>query len=189
MNRGFQILLIASTAGFSWLGMMAVHELGHVLHAWLSGGTVVEVLLHPAAFSRTDVLPNPHPQFVAWGGAVWGCLIPLALWLAVRLAARPHTYLAAFFAGFCLIANGFYLAVGALWPNGDDAGAILKHGGDPWQPIAFGIVAVVAGFCLWHGLGPNFGLGSTQGKVDRRAAVGMAVALVLLMLLELVLGG
>jgi len=28
MDRCFQVLLIASTAGFSWLGMQAVHELG-----------------------------------------------------------------------------------------------------------------------------------------------------------------
>ena len=47
MNRFFQILLISSTLAFSWLGMMAVHELGHVTHLALSGGTVEKVVLHP----------------------------------------------------------------------------------------------------------------------------------------------
>jgi hypothetical protein len=37
MRRVHQIVLIVSTLVFSWLGMMAVHEAGHVLAAWLTG--------------------------------------------------------------------------------------------------------------------------------------------------------
>jgi hypothetical protein len=51
----------------SWLGMMAVHELGHVLHAWLSGAVVARVVLGPFEMSRTDLWRNPHPLFVAAG--------------------------------------------------------------------------------------------------------------------------
>ena len=32
-----QLILIGSLLPLCWLGMMAVHELGHVLHAWFSG--------------------------------------------------------------------------------------------------------------------------------------------------------
>ncbi|HUT13258.1 MAG TPA: hypothetical protein VMY42_22405 [Thermoguttaceae bacterium] len=185
MNRVFQVLLILSATGFSWLAMMAVHELGHVLHAWLSGGTVVNVVLHPATISRTDVWPNPHPLAVAWGGAVWGCLIPLGLLAAVRWAARSYAYLAAYFAGFCLIANGAYLAAGSLVSGpGHDAADILLYGGRRWPLIAFGLSCVAAGLYLWNGLGPKFGLGSAKGNVDRRAAVGVTLALLLLVIAE-----
>src|SRR5574340_1123428 len=102
-------MLIGSMLGLSWLGMMALHELGHVLHAWLSGGRVACVVLHALAFSRTDVAPNPHPLLVAVGGAVWGCLVPLGLLAVVHFTARRQAYLARWFAGFCLIANGVYL--------------------------------------------------------------------------------
>ena len=61
MNRFFQVLLIASTIGFSWLAMMAVHEFGHVLHLWVTGGTVDNVILHPLEISRTDPGKNPWP--------------------------------------------------------------------------------------------------------------------------------
>ena len=189
MNRCFQVLLIVSATGFSWLAMMVVHEFGHVWHAWLSGGTVVKVFLHPAAISRTDVSPNPHPLFVAWGGVVWGCLIPLGLLAAVRLAARSYAYLAAYFAGFCLIANGAYLTAGSFLHDGDDAGVVLSHGGAQWQLIAFGVSAFAAGLYLCSGLGPHFGLGPTGGKVDRKAAIGAALALLLLVVTELILGG
>ena len=50
--------------------MEAVHELGHVLAAWATGGLVTDVVLHPLTISRTDVRPNPRPLAVAWGGAV-----------------------------------------------------------------------------------------------------------------------
>jgi hypothetical protein len=72
-----RVLAVVFLLYASWLAMMAIHELGHVLHAWLSGGTVSLVYLRPFEFSRTDLSVNPHPQFVAWGGPLWGCVIPL----------------------------------------------------------------------------------------------------------------
>ena len=42
-ERAFQLLLIASTLALSWLGMMVVHEFGHVLFARLSGGALARV--------------------------------------------------------------------------------------------------------------------------------------------------
>jgi hypothetical protein len=51
-----------------WLLMQAVHELGHVLAAWATGGTVRKVVLLPWAFSQTQLAANPEPLVVAWGG-------------------------------------------------------------------------------------------------------------------------
>jgi hypothetical protein len=187
-DRALQAMLVLSAIGFWWLAMMAVHEAGHVIHAWLSGATVARLVLHPLSFSRTDLGANPHPLFVAWGGAVWGCLIPLALLALVRLAAKPGAWLARFFAAFCLIANGAYLAGGTLFApgGGDDAGVLLAHGAAPWQLVAFGLPAVVAGLWLLDGLGPHFGLGPAGGRVDRRAALAAAAALVVLIVVELI---
>ena len=57
---------------FSWLGMMVIHEIGRVLLAWSSGGAVSRVVLGPLAFSRSELPKNPHPLFVASGGALVG---------------------------------------------------------------------------------------------------------------------
>jgi len=48
------------TVTLSWLLMQALHETGHVLGAWLTGGQVVKLVLNPLAISRTDVSPNPR---------------------------------------------------------------------------------------------------------------------------------
>ncbi len=179
MHRCFQALLLFSTAALSWLLMLAAHESGHVLNGWLSGATLDAVHLPLVGFSRTDFAVNPHPLFVAWGGACWGGALPPAIFLAARcFAAKRHLYLLAWFAGFCLIANGAYLFGGAIITGGgDDAGVILQHGGARWQLLGFGVVAVAAGLYLWNGLGPYFGLGPSRGQVDRKAAVAVTVAL------------
>ena len=90
MARFHQALLIACTVVLSWLLMQAVHELGHCVAAWVTGGTVTKVVLHPLSISRTDVEPNPKPLFVAWSGPILGSLVPLLLW-AVAEAAKQQT--------------------------------------------------------------------------------------------------
>ena len=189
MDRRFQAILIVSMVGLSWLLMMVLHECGHVLHGWFSGAQLVRVELPPLGFSRTDFAGNPHPLFVAWGGGVWGCLLPLAILAAVRAGAPRYAYLATWFAGFCQIANGAYLAAGSFFRGtADDAGVILQCGGSQWHLLAFGIPAAAAGLYLWNGLGPHFGFGASGGRVDRKTAVAAAVALLVVVGLEFIFG-
>src|SRR5271165_6671379 len=84
MNRVHQAVLIFSTLLGSWLGMQDVHELGHVVAAWLTGGRVAKVVLDPLTISRTDLAENPRPLAVVWGGPTLGVAMPLAVWLAAR---------------------------------------------------------------------------------------------------------
>jgi hypothetical protein len=64
MTRVHQAILIVSTVLGSWLGMQAVHEFGPVVGAWLTGGKVAKVVLHPLSISRTDLADNPRPLTV-----------------------------------------------------------------------------------------------------------------------------
>jgi hypothetical protein len=141
----------------SWLLMMAVHESGHVLNAWLSGGHVARVHFGFFEFSETELSQNPHPQFVAWGGPVWGCLIPIAVFALARgRRANARRYLC-FFAGLCLIANGAYIGLGWLNAAGD-AGTLLREGVPRWLMVLVGLPTLAAGLYLWHRLGPRPGL-------------------------------
>jgi hypothetical protein len=156
-SGAWRVAAIVLLVALSWQAMLVVHELGHVAHALASGGRVERVVLSPLAISRTDVAPNPHPQFVAWGGAIWGALVPLSLLaLAVRFAQRWRKP-ALFFAGFCCLANGLYLVGGSAGGVGD-AGDLLHYGAARWQLWMFGVPVSLLGLCLWHRLGPRFGL-------------------------------
>jgi len=83
-----------------------------------------------------------------------------------------------FFTGFCLIANGCYLGVGTFFDVGD-AGDLARYGCPRWLMLLYGLVCVPTGLFLWNGLGPHFGLGEAQGKVDCKAAlVTLAIVLI-----------
>lgn len=144
-----------------WLAMMAVHELGHVLHACISGGRVAAVYVPLLGFSRTELAENPHPQFVAWGGPLWGCLLPLAAYLLSRRLLLTARKLVCFFVGFCLAANGAYLAFGWIDRAGD-AGTLLRHGAPLWTLISAGLLALAGGMLLWHSLGPRLGFAAAS---------------------------
>src|SRR3954467_14258183 len=111
-QRLHQAVLIGSTLPACWLGMQAVHEFGHVCGAWTTGGRVERVVLHPLTISRTDLAENPAPPAVVWAVPVLGVVLPLVVWLAAAAAKRPAAFVLRFFAGFCLLANGLYIAVG-----------------------------------------------------------------------------
>jgi hypothetical protein len=186
MRRLPQVILIAASLALVWLGLQIVHELGHVLGAWTTGGEVKRVILHPLAISLTDVSPNPHPLAERWAGPAVGVLLPLGFLAMVWRCDRTTRDLFRFFAGACLIANGLYLAIGSFGRVGD-AGDLLRHGAPIWTLWVFGLVAVPAGLCLWNGVGETFGFGASRGAVSIRATIVVVALLLLVVALELAL--
>ncbi len=85
MKRIEQAILIATFLSFSWLAMQAVHELGHLVGAWLTGAEVTMVVLHPCTISRTDLGRNPHPSVVVWAGPLVGAVLPLLAFLTAKV--------------------------------------------------------------------------------------------------------
>jgi hypothetical protein len=171
MRRVHRIALIAATIAASWLGMQAVHELGHVLGARLTGGRVERVILNPLTISCTDLSENPHPFIVTWAGPIFGALLPLLawavadVWVAVFCGAK-HGFaglrrLLQYFAGFCLISNGLYISLGSFHHIGDCAD-LLHHGSPLWLLHLFGALTAPLGLFLWHKMGPSFGLATTN---------------------------
>lgn len=131
---------------------MATHEFGHVLGGVVTGGTIRRVILHPLAISRTDVSPNPYPAIVVWMGPLTGCVLPLCLaWLCRHRAAVVSNSLR-FFTGFCVIANGAYIAIGSFQHIGD-CREMHATGTPLWVMLAFGTMTIPPGFFIWHKLG------------------------------------
>jgi hypothetical protein len=167
------VLLITSTLVASWLGMQAVHEFGHCVGAWLSGGIVERVELKPWSISQTVLSHNPKPLIVVWAGPVVGVVLPVIIWLISAMAIWSFAFVLRFFAGFCLVANGLYLGVGSFFEIGD-CGEMIRHGSSVWQLWIFGLVTVPLGFWLWHGQGRFFGIGVHAQFVSRHIAIVMA---------------
>lgn len=163
-----QFVLLASLLASAWLWMQIVHELGHVLGGLATGATIRQVVLHPLEISRTDFGDNPHPLIACWSGPLFGAMAPALIWLLVRKTQANFASLQ-FFAGFCLIANGAYLSVGA-WDGIGDAGDLQKYGAPAWTLYLFGIVTIPGGLWSWHNLGQQFGIGPAAQPVAWNAA-------------------
>ena len=191
-NRRFRLLrtglFAAATCLLSWLLMQAVHELGHVLAAIVTGGIVTHVELHPLRISRTDVSPNPIPLLVIWAGPVIGCLLPVACWLLIQTGSWACAIWWRFFAGFCLVANGCYLGTAIVAPVGD-ARELLRHGTPIWSLALFGAFFVPAGFALWNGQGTAFGIGRGAEPPNWRRVSIVVTALLVVVAAELFWSG
>jgi hypothetical protein len=187
--RTYQFILIASLIVFSWLAMMLVHELGHVIGALLTGAEVLRVVWHPLVFSRTDIGLNPAPLIVVWAGPLIGIQLPTTVAFIMQCFKCPVTYMADFFAGFCLLANGLYIGLGSFDQIGD-AGDMLRLGSPQWVLLAFGLSCVITGLFQWHRISPTLGLGTSQlAKAIRpRHAYGMVIVAVLLCSIGFLLG-
>jgi len=117
------------------------------------------VALHPLIISRTDIGENPHPLVVVWTGPIVGAALPLLGFLIAKLCRAPGLYFFRFCAGFCLIANGVYIAFGPT-QGGADTGVILLHGSPRWTTLLFGVLTVPPG-CI-------SGIGRARISVCRR---------------------
>jgi len=183
MQRFHQLLFTASLLALSWFAMLAVHEFGHVVGAFCTGGNVERVILHPFTISRTDVSPNPNPIAVVWLGPILGCILPIIVWLVLPRRLLVIRNIAVFFAGFCLLANGAYIAIGSLDRVGD-CGVMMQHGSPQWLLFAFGLVTIPLGFSLWHRLGSIQHFFVNPNIVDCRIVYAVLMALVLVLVCE-----
>ncbi len=127
--------------------MMGIHELGHILLAWTTGGIVTKVVWIPWAISRTDVNPNPSPLLVAWGGAIVGTLLPLTVYGILEAIKSGPRVLVGFFAAFCCLANGLYLGLGWVDQVGD-CRELLAYGASVQQLAGFGAILFLIGLGL-----------------------------------------
>jgi hypothetical protein len=186
MQRFHQLLFVMSLLALSWFGMMAVHELGHVGGAILTGGSVRQVVLHPLTISRTDVSPNPSPGTVVWMGPIVGSVLPVVMLAGLRSRSQDLQFSARFFAGFCLIANGAYISIGWIDQVGD-CGEMLRTGAPIWAMLAFGAVTIPPGLYLWHRLGSLRYFLQTPSLVTRRMAHSAAGVLAVLVVIEFAL--
>lgn len=157
--------------------MMGMHEAGHALGAWATGGHVTRVVLTPFALSRTDVAPNPAPLAVVWCGPLFGALFPCLLYTAFALLHWPLRRWLKALSGFCLVANGLYLASGIVTPAGDTQD-LLRLGVPSLLFVAIGVPMLIAGLWLWHTLGRRWGLGQAHKRQLRRWAWCGSAALV-----------
>lgn len=130
----------------------ALHELGHAIATWLTGGTVYSISLNPFAWSWTslDGGEDSSPLFIAWGGVLFGVLFSALAAGIATLYRRPWLSPLYLLGGCALASNGIYLAVAAFADVGD-AGNLIQLGVPRFCVVGLGGLLLLLS-CLWMSL-------------------------------------
>jgi len=138
-----------------------LHEFGHALGHWLSGGSVTAiVMLAPLPAGYVKGAGGVHFMSV-WGGVTFGSLVTLAPLLTARcLSPRsPVRFAALMAAAFCLGHNALYLFVGSIAPFAD-ASNMIGLGASRWLlfllslPLLVGFIFILTSAVQAVGLSP-----------------------------------
>ena len=185
MHQGLRnTLLLFGAFAFGYNAAHAIHEVGHVLAMWASGGHVARVVLHPFSWSKVHYgSPLTCPLFVTWAGAAFAATCGLLLLLAVR--RLPGAWTAPIvITGLCtLFVNGIYLLVDCLFQGGGDATILVRHGTPPAVVFMAGIALLGLGCVVGYRMLPRIGVTATQGFAARFALLEGGIGTYLLLMI------
>lgn len=139
------VVALIAVAIWMWLAMLLTHELGHVVAAMFSGGTIVVVELRPGLLPHTLVAPNPRPGVVLWSGILSGWIVPQMTAPVWGVRASFIGPVLKVWAAFCLLAGGVYLTAGGA-ERLTDTGQLLANGWPHWPLILIGVAVAALGY-------------------------------------------
>ncbi len=129
MPRLKKSLMLLGSFAFGFNASHAIHELGHDLATWATGGCVTGIRLHPFSWSKIFYEePLASLLLVEWAGVVFASACGLLLLALIRRWQGAWTVPLAM-TGLCtLVVNGLYLTIDCLSLAGGDATSIVSHG-------------------------------------------------------------
>ncbi len=177
LSRPSLLLLGAFAVGFN--ASHAIHELGHALAVWLSGGRVTALSLHPFSWSTIDYsVPTTAP--IALAGAGFAVLIGLLI-LRLVWCRRSPWVLPLVMTSLCtLVVNATYLVVDGVLLAGGDATDLVALGFPRPAILAAGAGLLAFGFVVALPVLPRLGLHAADGFGPRFGVLGAGIGSYLL---------
>jgi hypothetical protein len=169
-------LFLLGSFAIGYNAAVAVHELGHALSLWITGGAVARITLAPFSKSFTYYGSLPaFPLFTAWAGLAFSSAVGLLL-LACFWTWRSFWNFPLMMIGLCAMAvNGLYFTIDSLLLAGGDATHIILLGTP--RPLVLAVGTGLTLLCLIVGylLLSRFVLAPTDGALWRLIILGGGV--------------
>jgi hypothetical protein len=177
-------LFLLGSFSIGYNAAVAVHELGHALSLWATGGSVAGITLEPFSKSFTYYGSPPYyPLFTAWAGVVFSSWVGLLL-LVCLWSRRGFWTFPLMMTGLCAIAvNGLYLTIDSLLLTGGDATDIILYGTARPLVLAAGISLTLLSLIVGYLLLSRFVLTPTDGALTRLIILGGGVGPYLIVML------
>jgi len=173
-------LVLLGSFAFAYNVVVVLHEIGHVVAAWASGGKPHSLRLHPFSTSSVEVVPDPRPLVTHAAGVVAPPLVGLALLRALRaIRTTPLRLPLLVIPSVACASSGLYLLVGITLEVGD--AAVLSQGGIPRAVlIATGLGCIFASALLVRRPLALLGLDGGSTPLQRAVILGGGVGTYLL---------
>lgn len=165
-------LMLLGAFSFGYNAATAIHELGHALALWTTGGSVTRITLHPFSWSYTYYgSPPTCPLLTAWAGVLFSSSLGLLLLIVIRPRRGAWTVPLALMGLCTLMVNGLYLIMDSVFLAGGDATTIIAHGTPRAVVLVIGVGLAALGLVVGYLLLPRLGLTATDGVVSRVAVL------------------
>lgn len=152
-----------------------LHEAGHILGAWCTGGDVSGIVIHPFSWSYAHAFSINHEGVVIWAGSVLGSLFGIPITLSVLKWRRPGLLIPLLVGVVACIDNGAYLLLGSVFKLGGD-GTVLSAEYAPAAAVAAaGLLMVCTGMLLAIPLISVLGLRAEDGMAHRIAVFSIGI--------------
>jgi hypothetical protein len=171
--------LLFGSFAFAYNVVVVLHEIGHVVGAWLTGGQTHSLVVHPFSTSSVEVNPDPRPLVTHIAGILAPPLVGLALFRGLRPFLSPALLPLLLVPSIAWASSGLYLLVGAALQAGD-ALVLMQQGVPRTLLFAAGVACVPVSAHLAQRLFPLLGLDRGSPPARRVVVLGGGVGTYLL---------
>lgn len=150
-NNSFKsILLLFGSTAIGYNVAAVLHELGHAIAMWVTGGQVERITLNPFSWSYTYYASTPtHPIFTSLAGVILGTVFAVLLLVMAGLLRNQYLLLLLVITNVVAGAqNGLYTLVDSLVLGGGDATNLIELGVSKFVMIGIGTLLVGSSILL-----------------------------------------
>ena len=175
-KRARSSIFLFGSFSFAWVLFVTIHELGHAIAMWTTGGIVEKITINPFSWSYTYYGSSPkYPIFTSAAGAGFGILIgTLLVFLTYR---KLNLYLMPIWliGAVSFLHSGAYYIFDILFDVGGDASRLLSLGVSNSFLLGLSILALISGSVLFLRLVPMFGLTPKDNFLMRFFVLGFGI--------------
>ncbi len=170
-------LFLFGSSSFAWVVIVTLHELGHAIAMWVTGGKVSRIEITPLSWSYTYYGTSPkYPLFTTASGAGIGILLAMIFlvltWKLSSLYAAPFYFVGA----GAFLQNGGYYMSDLLLHTGGDASSLVAHSAALRLPLLIlSILVLLPGLFLAIRLLPMIGISSKDSFIVRMLILSLGI--------------
>jgi len=171
LKAGFLLLaaLFAATNIAKFL-----HEIGHALGAWSTGGIVRGLVIHPFSWSYALAV-SPRDDVTIWAGSILGCLFGILITFSVFKWRSGRLLIPLLVGPVTCLCNGSYLVLGSVFHLPGDGSVLAARYAPAGVVAAVGLLMLCAGMLLAFLIIPELGFGAADGIAHRTAVLAMGI--------------